>query len=402
MGLALAIIICCPVLVYTGDSHTQFADDSSLTWAVRMAESEMTRFPQAWMVDFNKSPKWNYTQGLIITAFARLWEITRNDKYFNYIKEYVDTFVDDEGHIRNYKLEDYNIDKINAGRGLLFLFRETREERYKKAAFLLRSQFRTHPRTSEGGFWHKKRYPHQIWLDGIYMGTPFYTEFGKMFQDSSCFDDACHQIILAEKHLRDPESGLLYHGWDESKQQRWADPKTGLSDHFWGRGIGWYAMAIVDVLDYLPPEHTNRGDLIAILNRLVVALEKYRDPESGVWYQVMDQGKREGNYLESTASTMFVYTLIKAVRKGYIDSHYEAVGRDGMKGIMQNFITINSQGLLNVNQCCAGAGLGGKPYRDGSYNYYITTKIRSNDPKAVGPLIMALLEFAAAEEMQQK
>jgi unsaturated rhamnogalacturonyl hydrolase len=366
-------------------------------WSIRMANSEMKRNPEAITLDFVKRPKWNYTHGLVLLAFSKLWQQYKDSNYFNYIQQYYDFFIDDSGNIKDYSLNNYNIDKVNPGRGLLFLYNETKNKKYKKAAFLLREQLRTHPRTSEGSFWHKKRYPWQIWLDGIYMGLPFYAEFGMMFDDSTCFDDVTKQIIIAEKHLRDPETGLYIHGWDESKNQRWADSKTGLSQHIWGRGVGWFAMALVDVLDFLPENHPQRLEIISILSRLAEAIKKSQDKESGLWYQVMDRPDREGNYLESTASTMFVYTLIKAVKKGYIEKNYQSIAQKGFNGILEHFIKIENNGNISITMCCAGAGLGGNPYRDGSYEYYISTEIRDNDPKAVGPFIMAALEFETLE-----
>jgi unsaturated rhamnogalacturonyl hydrolase len=366
-------------------------------WSIRMADSEMKRNPEAITLDFVKRPKWNYTHGLVLTAFSKLWQQYQDSNYFNYIQKYYGFFIGDSGDIKDYNLKNYNIDKVNPGRGLLFLYNETKEEKYKKAALLLREQLRTHPRTSEGSFWHKKRYPWQIWLDGIYMGFPFYAEFGMMFADSTCFDDVTKQIILAEKHLRDPETGLYYHGWDESRNQRWADSKTGLSPHIWGRGVGWFAMALVDVLDFLPENHPQRLEIISILGRLAEAIKKSQDKESGLWYQVMDRPDGEGNYLESTASTMFVYTLIKAVKKGYINDKFQSVAIKGFNSVLKHFIKIENNGNISITMCCAGAGLGGNPYRDGSYEYYISTEIRDNDPKAVGPFIMAALEFETLE-----
>ena len=365
--------------------------------SVRMAESEMKRNPDAITLDFVKRPKWNYTQGLVLTAFSKLWHQYKDSSYFRYIQEYYDFFVNDSGEIKDYNLKDYNIDKINPGRGLLFLYKQTNDEKYKNAALFLRKQLRTHPRTSEGNFWHKKRYPWQVWLDGIYMGLPFYAEFDKIFNEPDCFDDVAKQIILAEKHLRDPETGLYYHGWDESRNQRWADSKTGLSPHIWGRGVGWFAMALVDVLDFLPDNHPQRLEIISILDRLAEAIKRSQDKESGLWYQVMDRPDGEGNYLESTASTMFVYTLIKAVKKGYIEKNYQSIAQKGFNGILKHFIKIENNGNISITMCCAGAGLGGNPYRDGSYEYYISTEIRDNDPKAVGPFIMSALEFETLE-----
>ncbi|MEJ2545277.1 MAG: glycoside hydrolase family 88 protein [Calditrichaceae bacterium] len=366
-------------------------------WSIKMAKSEMKRNPDAITLDFVKHPKWNYTHGLVLTAFSKLWYQYNDSSYFRYIQEYYDFFVNDSGEIKNYNLKDYNIDKINPGRGLLFLYKQTNEEKYKKAALFLHKQLKTHPRTSEGNFWHKKRYPWQVWLDGIYMGLPFYAEFGIMFDDSTCFDDISKQIILVDNHLKDPQTGLYFHGWDESRDQRWADSKTGLSPHIWGRGVGWFAMALVDVLDFLPKHHNKRSDIIAILNSLAVAIKKSQDEETGLWYQVMDKPDGEGNYLESTASTMFVYTLIKAVKKNYIESKFQYTALKGFNGILKHFIITEDDGTISITKCCAGAGLGGNPYRDGSYEYYISTDIRDNDPKAVGPFIMAALEFESLD-----
>jgi len=358
-----------------------------------MADSELARNPEAITLDFVNRPKWNYTNGLVLLSFSRLWEKTQTPAYFNYVKDYFDYFVNDSGEIKDYKLEDYNIDKINNGRCLIFLFKQTKDPKYKKAAYLLRKQLKTHPRTSEGGFWHKKRYPSQMWLDGLYMGSPFYAEFGSTFNEPECFDDVAQQILLVDKHMRDSGSGLYYHGWDESREQKWADPETGLSAHVWGRGMGWYAMAIVDVIQYLPVYHEKRPEIIQILKGLAKTISDHADPKTGLWYQVMDMPDAEGNYLESTVSTMFVYSLLRGINEGYIDSSYIGTAKQGFSGILQNFITENKDKSINITHCCAGAGLGGNPYRDGSYEYYISTEIRDNDPKAVGPFILAVLEY---------
>ena len=384
------LIIAIVIALLSSNSSMQ---EKKLPWSERMAESVMKRNPEPWMIDFRKTPKWEYTQGLALKAIMHVWLATGKDKYFQYVKAYYDQFVKEDGTIMLYKLKDYNIDRINPGKALFRLYHETGEEKFKKAIFLLRNQMKTHPRTSEGGFWHKKIYPHQMWLDGLYMGSPFLAEFAKTFDEPALFDDVANQIILMEKYARDDKTGLLYHGWDESRQQRWANPETGRSPHFWGRGMGWYAMALVDVLDFLPADHPKHPEIIGILQRLSTAVSKFQDAETGLWYQVVDQGDREGNYLESSASNMFVYTLVKAVKKGYIDSKFMKVAQKGYNGILKHFIEVDDDGMVHLHKACAGAGLGGNPYRDGSYEYYITERIRSNDPKAVGPFILASLEF---------
>jgi len=269
----------------------------------------------------------------------------------------------------------------------------TQDERYAKAIQLLRSQMQTHPRTSEGGFWHKLKYPHQMWLDGIYMAAPFLAQSARIYDEPELLNDVAHQIILMEKHARDATTGLLYHGWDESRQQRWADPVTGTSPNFWGRAMGWYAMALVDVLDFFPSEHPQHSEISAILSRLAEAIGHYQDQETGLWYQIVDQGGKKGNYLESSASCMFVYALAKGTRLGYLDNKYAAAARRGYNGILKNLITVDSSGLVTIYQGCSVAGLGGDPYRDGSYEYYIGEKVIDNDPKAVGSFILASIEF---------
>jgi unsaturated rhamnogalacturonyl hydrolase len=273
------------------------------------------------------------------------------------------------------------------------LYDVTHDEKYKKAAFLKMKQLETHPRTKEGGFWHKKIYPWQMWLDGIYMGAPFYAEFAKTFNRPEAFDDVANQIIFVANHTHDPNTGLFYHGWDESKQQKWADPVMGCLPNFWGRAMGWYAMGIVDVLDFLPADHPKREKILSIFRGLCQALVKYPDQETGLWYQVVDQGKREGNFLEASASAMFVYAMAKAVRLGYLGEEYLAAVKKGYDGIIKNLIKENADGSIDLTQVCQVAGLGGNPYRDGSYEYYVSTPIVSNDLKGVGAFIMASVEM---------
>ena len=361
----------------------------SQPWSVRMADSVMRRY-----MPFC----WHYEYGLMHRAIEQVWLKTSNSKFYHYIKRDIDQLVSAEGNIKTYSVQEYNLDQINPGRILFPLYRTTGDEKYKKAAYLLREQLRGQPRTSEGGFWHKKIYPHQMWLDGIYMAAPFCAEFAKTFDEPAAFDDVAHQIILIERHTRDRKTGLLYHGWDESKQQRWANPETGCSPHFWGRAVGWYAMAIVDVLDYLPQDHAKRQDILAIFERMMAALMPFQDKSTGLWYQVLDQGNREGNYLEASGSCMFVYSIAKAVRQGILAKAYLDVAHKGYQGILDNLIRVDEQGLVNLEKTCGGAGLGGDPYRDGSYEYYVGEKIVTNDYKGVSPFILAAVEMENALE----
>jgi unsaturated rhamnogalacturonyl hydrolase len=359
------------------------------TWSVRMVESTLQRYALA---DF----QWHYEHGLQVMAIQKVGEATGEERYLRFVSDWIDHFVQPDGTIRTYRADEYNIDQINAGKLLYGAYERTGDDRYRKAIELLREQMRTHPRNNANGFWHKQIYPYQMWLDGIYMAGPFLTEYALRFNEPSTFDDVVHQIMLIEKYTRDEKTGLLYHAWDESKQQRWCDPETGLSKYFWGRAVGWYVMAIVDVLDHLPRNHAQRSDLIAILDRTAAAIVKVQDEATGLWYQILDLPERAGNYLEASASTMFVYAFAKAVREGYLTQDYLLSARRGYHGLLQNLIKIDSQGLLTLEKVCGGAGLGGEPYRDGSFEYYITEKIIPNDPKGVGPFILAALEMERA------
>ena len=373
--------------------QSQKSVPNGLEIAVKMADSEIKHFPEPWTVDFNTKPVWNYTQGLVAHAMIKVWKENGNETLYNYAKTYADKFIDANGKIWGYKVEEYNIDCVNSGKFLFDVYEKTKDDRYLKAINHLRDQLKTQPRTLEGGFWHKQRYPHQMWLDGLYMGAPFLAQYASLKNEPAIFDDVVNQFLIVHKHTYNPKTGLNYHGWDESKLQKWADPKTGCSPNYWGRAMGWYAMALVDVLDYLPLDHPGRVKILEILNQVVVGIKKYQDPKTGLWYQVLDHGNREGNYLEATASSMFTYTLLKASRKGYISADYKIIGIKSYKGILENLIQDNGDGTISLTKCCSVAGLGGNPYRDGSYEYYIKEPVRANDPKGVGPFIMASLEF---------
>ena len=380
-------------LLQPGFAQTQKGRTAGLEMAIKMADSEMKQFPEPWTVDYNPKPVWNYTQGLVAQSMIQVWKAGNNKTYYTYAKEYADKFIDSKGNISGYKIEEYNIDCVNSGKFLFDLFEKTKDERYRKAIILLRNQLKTQPRTSEGGFWHKQRYPNQMWLDGLYMGAPFYAQYAVAFNEPAIFDDVVNQFVIIHKHTFNPKIGLNYHGWDESKTQKWANPETGCSPNFWGRAMGWYVVALVDVLDFIPQEHAGRARILEILNQVVVGVKKYQDPKTGLWYQVLDQGQREGNYLEATASSMFTYALLKASRKGYISNDYKATAIKAYNGILKNLIQNNGDGTINLTKCCSVAGLGGNPYRDGSYGYYVHEPVRANDAKGVGPFIMASLEF---------
>jgi unsaturated rhamnogalacturonyl hydrolase len=375
-------------MIVTGIEANRSAEQ---TWSVLMASSMMQRNPLL-------SRRWHYEPGVALLALKQVWLRTGEQECYDYIKRNIDELVSPDGSIRTYCREEYNLDQINEGKLLFFLYETTGDERHRKAVFLLREQLRTQPRTNAGGFWHKQIYPHQMWLDGIYMASPFYAEFARRFDEPEGFEDVARQIIVVEEHTRDPETGLLFHAWDESRSQKWADPDTGCSPHFWGRAMGWYAMAIPDVLDHMPEDHPRREQIIAIFRATVDAVVQVQDPASGVWYQVLDQGDKPGNYLESSASCMFVYAIAKGVRMRYLGEEYLAAARRGYSGILTQFVTVDEQGLVTLDGICAVAGLGGKPYRDGSFEYYVGEKVIANEYKGVGPFIMASVEMEELEK----
>jgi unsaturated rhamnogalacturonyl hydrolase len=375
-----------------------FAQAQSKSLSERLSDTLMNRI---WVDD--KTPpgipaKWNYEQGVQLKAVEQMWYATGDAKYYNFIKSGMDYWLQPDGTIKGYEVEEYNIDHVTPGRALMTLYRVTNDEKYRKAIELLRSQLKTHPRTKEGGFWHKKIYPYQMWLDGLYMGQPFFTEYSVTFGEDN-FEDIANQFVWMEKHARNPKTGLLYHGWDESKEQRWANKETGLSPHVWGRAMGWYAIALVDVLDSFPKNHPRRAELVAILNREAEAIAKYQDKD-GLWWDIIDLAGKEKNYHESSASAMFVYALAKGVRQGNLPEKYLNTANKGWTGIKKEFIKELPDGNLDWEGTVSVSGLGGKPYRDGSYDYYMSEKLRTNDAKGLGPAVMAAVEMENFERGQ--
>jgi unsaturated rhamnogalacturonyl hydrolase len=369
----------------------------SRTYGESIAETVMKTWKDSFSLD-GKAAKWTYDMGVILKGFEGLWLNTGDVKYFNYIQQQMDFFVKDDGTIRTYKPDEYNIDHINNGKLLLLLYRVTLKEKYLKAANLLCQQLQTHPRTNEGGFWHKKIYPYQMWLDGLYMGEPFYAEYAMLAHEDIAFNDIANQFIWMEKHARDAKTGLLYHAWDESKQMKWANPVTGLSPLFWARAMGWYATALVDALDHFPEGHPKRKDLIAILNRLVNAIEKQQDKVTGLWKDILNYNGpgKEKNYFEASASCQFVYAVAKGVRNGYLPAAKISIASKGYAGIADKFIKVEN-GQTNLHGTVKVSGLGGNPFRDGSFEYYMSEPVIVNDPKGIGAFLLASNEM----EMQR-
>ena len=362
--------------------------------SVRMVRSEIKRAPEGTYLDNQGGNyKWTYTVGLELRSFlavSRTYDIPEFDAY---VRAWYDGVLDEEGRIGGqYDLEKFNLDLICPARTLISLYQYTPDIRYAHAIETARAQLDRQPRTEAGAFWHKQIYPYQVWLDGLYMAEPFYAVYANITRENAIFDDVVTQFKVAAEKTYDPATGLYRHAWDESKQMFWADPVTGQSAHCWGRALGWYTMALVEVLPFFPEDHPGKAELQGILEGILATLPKYADPQTGMWYQVLDSPGREGNYLESTCSAMFTYAYLRAAREGYaVPASIDPKTLYGQ--LVAKFIREDADGTLNLTDCCAVAGLGGKENRSGTFDYYVHEKVVENDPKGVGPFIWASLEY---------
>jgi unsaturated rhamnogalacturonyl hydrolase len=387
-----------------GAAPREFAGSTPLQWSVRYANSEASRLSSSGEFSM-PAGKWNYANFLELRSMLYLDDRLAGPapRYHDFVKTTLDSFLSPDGKtIAKIKLSVYSIDDYAPAVTVQYLYRTDKDPRYKNTIELIRRQLDPgqHPRVKEGAFWHKKRYPHQIWLDGLYMGSPFYAEYTSTLEApgkrAAAYDDILNQFRISAKYTHDKKTGLYYHAWDESREQSWANKETGQSPNFWSRAIGWYSMALVDVLDFLPDatatDKARRAELVTILKSVLDGVIKHQDLASGCWWQVTDQGHRQGNYLEATASAMFAYTMAKAINRGYIDrATYEAPALKAYSGIIDTLVKTNADGSIDLTQCCAVAGLGYG--RDGTYEYYLSEPIINNDPKGAGSFILAGIEF---------
>jgi unsaturated rhamnogalacturonyl hydrolase len=371
--------------------------DDAFPWSQLAANAAIARWPDGRFTPSGAPSTWNYEFGTLLEGFDSVWLATADPRYFHFIQNSVDALLAPDGSIPTFKPEEHQLDNILLGRQLLLLYGVTRNQRYLTAATFLYDQLAQQPRNASGGFWHKQRYPNQMWLDGLYMAEPFYAEYATLSHHPDKLADITHQFALLEQHARDPRTGLLYHGWDESKQERWANKQTGDSSEFWARGMGWYMMALVDTLDYDPTNDPGRAQLLAILRRAAAAVARFQDPNTGLWYDVVNKPHAKGNYLESSSACMFVYALAKGVRRGYLPGSYLDNAQRGYKGILSHFTSIAPEAEFSLTDTVKASGLGGDPYRDGSYAYYIGEKVATNDPKGVGAFLLASSEIATAQ-----
>jgi rhamnogalacturonyl hydrolase YesR len=393
--------------------------------------SEMKRVPKSYLLDFSTKPKWSYVMGIELEGMLDTYLRYGGEDILKYCKEYTDTMIYADGNIRGFNILDYNLDNIRTGHFVTRMYQKYPEQKNLLAMQLMMKQLQEQPRTiADKVFWHKAIYAYQVWLDGIFMGLPFRTltapitckpakntKAAKAKADKeiqAIYDDAVNQLKITYQRTLDPKTELNRHAYDETRKTFWANKETGLSQHCWGRAQGWYTMALVEVLDALPEDYARRGELIDLLKKDFDAILKWQDKKSGVWYQVMDSPKREGNYLESTCSSMFAYALLKAYRKGYVSEKYKDAGIKAYKGIIKNFIKVHPDKTISLTNCCSVAGLGPavtpeveaamkkinpkgsvneNTKRDGSYAYYLSEPIRDNDAKGIGPFLWASLEM---------
>lgn len=345
-----------------------------------------------------KKPSWNYIDGCMITALLCASEITGETKYADFAEKFIDYYVFDDGSIRGYSKEKYNLDDVNEGKVLFELYEKTGKEKYKKAIFLLESQLEEQPRTNTGNFWHKKIYPNQIWLDGLYMGQVFSTLFKKYFGNKD-YSDVVNQFKNVRKLMFDEDKKLYYHGCDCSKTAFWADKETGRSKSFWLRAIGWFTISLIDNIDYIDDENA-KAELVKIFAEAIDGISQYADAETGMYYQVVDQGGREGNYLETSGSSMIAYAMMKGARLGVIDKKYAEMGRKTFDGICKKYLSISDNGDLNLGGICLVAGLGPEDNkrRDGTFEYYISEPVVENDAKGVAPFVLCYTEVKRMEK----
>ena len=336
--------------------------------------------------------RWNYENGLVLQAVREASKRQLGSAYDAALRKIAEALVTPEGFIVGYRTDEFNLDQINAGKFVFSMWKDSGDKRYKIALEQLMEQLASHPRTPSGSFWHKKIYPNQIWLDGLYMFGPFAARCAAEFSNPALFDDVCLQLFHVREGMKDRATGLYLHAMDESRRMGWSNPGTGLSPHIWGRAVGWLSMALIDILDWLPESHRDRLAVIAMFKDLMKSVTSVQDC-SGLWYQILDMVGEAGNYLEESASAMFAYALFKGMRTGILGpADFAAPAERALAGIEARFISRDIEGSVHVGGICKVAGLGGNPYRDGSYAYYMSEPVVSDDYKGTGPLILALCE----------
>ena len=394
-------------LVINGSLVLNKEDQHYKNYSEWLTYSEMKRVPHSYLLDFSSKPKWSYVMGIEMEGMLDTYEHYKegNNAILDYLKEYPAKMIDEKGNITGYKYEGFNLDNVRTAKFILRMHNLFPTKGTEKALKTLFKQLQNQPRTKEGVYWHKAIYANQVWLDGIFMGLPFYCNYAvqtmKPKKAEKYLNDAVDQMVKTDYRTYDEKTQLWKHAWDETHQQFWANKEDGKSQHCWAGALGWYVMAMTECLDAMPENYARRQEVIDLLNKAMKSVVKYQDKKTGVWYDVLDV-KSDKNYLESTASSMFAYVLLKGYRKGYLSEEYLKAGVKAYNGILKQFIKVNADKTISLTRCCAVSGLGPGPgpyvkkpnyKRDGSFEYYMSEPIRDNDAKGVGPFIWASLEM---------
>ncbi|MFC2773019.1 MAG: glycoside hydrolase family 88 protein [Segatella oris] len=372
-----------------------------------MTYSEMKRTPKSYLLDFASKPRWNYAVGIELEGLLDTYRVHGDDSILNYLHTYRQKMIDERGDVVGYDYNAFNLDNVRPAKFILRMQQYGAKKGEKIALKTFMKQLLNQPRTREGVFWHKAIYANQVWLDGIFMGLPFYCDYAvkncSPRKARRILDDAVNQMMQTDRRTYDEKTGLWKHAWDETHRQFWANPLTGQSRHTWARALGWYVMAMTECLDVMPDDYPRKAEVVALLQKVMKAVVQYQDKKSGVWYDVLDVESPK-NYLESTASCMFAYVLLKGSRMGWLDTDFNEAGKRAYEGILKRFIRVNKDRTISLTDCCSVSGLGpGKgPFvpagkenykRDGSFDYYMSEPIRDNDAKGIGPFIWASLEM---------
>lgn len=349
----------------------------------------------------NYKSYWNYEDGTVLLGAKQMYEASQDEKYFNFIKDYLEYFIKEDGTIDHYEMDKFNIDSINSGKILFFMYDKTGEEKYRKAIEVMMDQLRSQPRCQCGNFFHKGIYPNQIWLDGLYMAQPFYMEYETRFEKKEKYNDIIGQFENAQKLLYNKKRGLCYHAYDEAREQFWADKKTGCSPNFWLRSIGWFLMALTDTMDSMSIEIFEQyKKLETMFKQMLKGILQYQDEDSKLFYQIVDRGDIAGNYLETSGSAMIAYAILKGCNMGVLLKEKYAVIGEGILSSLLEKKLVEKDGAFHLTGICQMAGLGpeNKPFRDGSIEYYLSEKVVDDDPKGVGPLMMAYSQYLQLQE----
>jgi len=369
---------------------------------LQLADDAMKRWPQGHIADVKASSVWGFEPGIMLSGMSAIWQTSGDQHYLTYIKQAVDQWVQPDGSIRTYEGRAYSLNNILVGRELLLLYRQTREERYRIAAETLHQQLVTQPKTASGGMWHANSTPNLILLDDEYMLAPFWAEYARTFHQTADLDELIKQFRLIDEHMRNPRTGLMYHGWDESRQAPWADKVTGTSANAWARGMGWYLMSLVDTLQYLDAKDARRAYLLGIFRRTSSAVERAQDKDSSLWYQLLDKSTLAGNSIESSSVLMFTYAFQKGSRLGYLSASYHGLAERAWRSIQERFVQTDSPGKIILTGTVTHIAMGATPENDGSDSYYLNAPMVSDDPKGIGAFLLAGSEMELRQPRSSK